>query len=172
MLLTRKVTFLMLIVLGAACHAGSSAVSAVDASSAVPTESPGVIVGSAQAISAPGGATPAPVDSGSCLPLAQQTSHCPPDWESTIADKATFCAKNKSAPFFGAFRSTEACRGWLRYSGFVFDSGPRSCLYDGVTKRLAGSGVFDGKALYQEWTCGFNPSDFNDEGCPGSGCEQ
>lgn len=119
-----------------------------------------------------GAASAAAHDAGACLPVAElPSSGCPADWAATAAAHATFCATETQSGLFSASRTSEACRGWLRYTKHLFDGGPRYCLYDPSTGKLAAYGAFDGKAMYEKWTCGFAADDFRDDGCAGVSCE-
>jgi hypothetical protein len=112
-------------------------------------------------------------DAQACRPLeCVSTNECPATWAETIADKFEFCTTRPNEIVYDAFRSTEACRGWLRYALHPFDAGPRYCLYDPATGRLAGYEAIAGKASYEEWTCGFGREDFNERDCPGLTCAQ
>ena len=85
-----------------------------------------------------------------------------------MVDMPAFCAKN--APFFDAFISAGVCRGQLHYSQYLFDAGPRYCLYDPVSLKLTGYGAFDGKVQSAQSTCGVARADFDDQGCAGKSC--
>jgi hypothetical protein len=104
-----------------------------------------------------------------CVALDTVAQNCPRNWGSVPDEMATFCVKN--APFFEAFRSKGVCRGWLRYTRHLFDGGPRFCLYDPVTLALVGWGAFDGKANFEQFSCGIKRDDFfDDQGCEATGC--
>jgi hypothetical protein len=103
------------------------------------------------------------------VPLANVGDKCPPDWAAAITASAAFCAE-QNHPEFDVFVSTEPCRGTLHYTRHLFDGGPRYCLYDPTSKQLVGYGAFDGKAGYQEWSCGRPRADFDDASCAGSAC--
>jgi len=104
----------------------------------------------------------------SCVSLATVADQCPADWSGVRAAMDAFCAKE--APFFSAFQSSGVCRGRLRYSRYLFDAGPRYCLYDPVTFKLVAYGAFDGKALSQQYSCGVAQEDFDDRDCAGVSC--
>jgi len=104
-----------------------------------------------------------------CVALATVAQNCPRNWGSVPDEMAAFCAKN--APFFEAFRSKGVCKGRLRYTRHLFDGGPRFCLYDPVTLALVGWGAFDGKAGFEQFSCGIKRDDFfDDQGCEGTTC--
>ena len=105
--------------------------------------------------------------STTCVPLAQVAAMCPADWSAVPEAMSAFCAKE--APFFDAFRSAGLCRGRLHYTRYLFDGGPRYCVYD-TTLKLVGYGAFDGKAMFEQWTCGVKKEDFDDKDCPGMTC--
>lgn len=104
----------------------------------------------------------------SCVPLSTVSDQCPPTWTSAQIARATFCSKN--APFFDSFLSTSTCRGTLHYSTYLFDGGPRYCVYDAATEKLIRYGAFDPKAMFEQMSCGSAKTDFNTEGCAGVGC--
>jgi hypothetical protein len=112
-------------------------------------------------------------DGGStaCVPLSDPCGGCPATWAAAIEDNTQFCAAHADG-LFSAFVSTEACRGRLRYTQHVFDGGPRYCQYDPISERLTGFAHFDGKALYEAWSCDTPKEDFDDRDCPGLTCEQ
>jgi hypothetical protein len=106
--------------------------------------------------------------SATCVSLTNVSDQCPADWEAAIADQIAFCAKE--APFFGSFLSTVSCRGGLHYTKYLFDAGPRYCVYDPATRQLVGYRAFDGKALFEKTSCGLDEADFDDQGCVGMTC--
>lgn len=115
--------------------------------------------------------SPERVDDGSaCVALASVRDQCPADWGAAIADQIAFCAAE--APFFDTFLSSESCRGSLLYTRYLFDAGPRSCLYDPATWALAGYRAVDGKAGFEQTSCGSSPADFDHQGCAGTTCPQ
>jgi hypothetical protein len=103
-----------------------------------------------------------------CVPLASVAASCPPDWAAAMAAHGAFCAKE--APLFEAFLSKAPCRGRLHYTRYLFDGGPRYCVYDPATKKLSGYAAFDGKAMFRQVSCGVDEADFSDVGCDGEGC--
>lgn len=105
-----------------------------------------------------------------CVPLASVAANCPADWAAAAAAKGPFC--DKEAPHFEAFLSKAPCRGRLHYTRYLFDGGPRYCLYDAATMRLAGYAAFDGKAMFKEVSCGVAEDDFSDRGCDGETCPE
>ncbi len=107
-------------------------------------------------------------DSGACYPVGA-TMGCPAEWSLTLADQIDFCVKTELD--HEANRSIGACRGFLRYTVHLFDAGPRYCLYDPITLKFAAYGAFDGKVMFEMWTCGFKREDFGDEGCAITTCE-
>jgi hypothetical protein len=112
-----------------------------------------------------GSSTPA-----SCAPLASVSASCPPDWTAALSDKPTFCARE--TPLFDAFLSTATCRGRLHYTRYLFDGGPRFCVYDPGTLELTGYAAFDGKARFEQTSCGTAKADFDDRGCAGDTCDR
>jgi hypothetical protein len=104
--------------------------------------------------------------SSSCLPLS--AAPCPLDWTAAVADEAQFCVKE--APFYDAAISTAPCRGLLRYTRFLFDAGPRYCVYDPGTLALRGYRAYDGKAGFEATTCGSTAADYDITGCAGNSC--
>ncbi len=104
--------------------------------------------------------------SSSCLPLS--AAPCPPDWTAAVADEARFCMKE--APFYDAVISTAPCRGLLRYTRFLFDAGPRYCVYDPSTLALRGYRAYDGKLGFEATTCGSTAADYDITGCAGNSC--
>lgn len=104
-----------------------------------------------------------------CTPLAKLADNCPPDWSAVGADKATFCATRQLSEF-NVLVSSDACRGSLHYTKYLFDGGPRYCLYDPSTQKLVAYGAFDGKAGHQEWSCGVDRTAFDDKDCAGDRC--
>jgi hypothetical protein len=104
--------------------------------------------------------------SAGCLPLS--AAPCPPDWTAAVADEAQFCVKE--APFYDAVISAAPCRGLLRYTRFLFDAGPRYCVYDPGTLALQGYYAYDGKAGFQAITCGSTAADYDITGCAGNSC--
>jgi hypothetical protein len=60
----------------------------------------------------------------------------------------------------------------LRYTRYLFDGGPRYCQYDPVSGSLTGFAHFDGKAMYEAWSCDTPKEDFSDRDCPGLACGQ
>jgi hypothetical protein len=111
-----------------------------------------------------------------CAPLARFTEECPAEWTGAQADKGAFCAERAKAGGHGprsevnAFVSTDACRGWLRYTKHLFDAGPRYCLYDPKTQKLAGYRAYDGKAGSEAWSCGVDKGAYDDTDCSGPSC--
>lgn len=93
-----------------------------------------------------------------CVELAP-TLECPATWKETIIAGRSFCASRGKQPNFTVSRSMGACGPWLRYSLFLFDGGPRNCLYDPKTEKLAGFAFFDGKASWQQRSCTVEQSD-------------
>jgi hypothetical protein len=107
-------------------------------------------------------------DESACVALASVSDQCPADWGATIADQIAFCAQE--APFFDTFLSTGSCRGGLHYTKHLFDAGPRFCVYDPATLELVGYRAVDGKAGFEQTSCGSNQADFDDQGCAGMTC--
>jgi hypothetical protein len=107
-----------------------------------------------------------------CLPLTNVVNPCPADWNTALADKATFCKSPSSLPYpmFDAFLSTNSCHGFLRYTKHLFDGGPRFCIYDPGSLVLVGYYIVDGKALFEAISCGSTKTDFDDTACAGSTC--
>jgi hypothetical protein len=93
-----------------------------------------------------------------CVPLAP-SPECPPTWAETITAGKDFCGSRGKTPGFSLSRSNAACGPWLRYSTYLFDAGPRNCLYDPTTEKLAGFGFFDGKANWQQRSCNVEQSE-------------
>lgn len=81
------------------------------------------------------------------------TEECPATWAQTITAGKDYCAAHRGHSEFSLVRSTAACGPWLRYSLYLFDAGPRNCLYDPKTEKLVGYAFFDGKASWQKRTC-------------------
>lgn len=104
-----------------------------------------------------------------CTPLEKLAAQCPADWASVTADKEGFCA-TRQMPDFDVFVSTSACRGRFLYTKHLFDGGPRSCLYDPATGKLAGYRAYDGKARYEAFSCGVDASAYEEAGCSGATC--
>ena len=98
-------------------------------------------------------------------------SQCPADWAAAVADQNAFCAADEVA-FFDTFLSSESCRGSLHYTKYLFDAGPRSCLYHPATGALVGYRAVDGKAGLEQTSCGVDEADFDDQGCAGKACPQ
>lgn len=120
-----------------------------------------------------GGSTPAESSpSDKCVPLDKVRADCPANWDAALAASQTFCSERRDKESFDAFVSTDACRGALRYTRHLFDGGPRYCFYDPTSKALVAAAAFDGKALYEAWSCGRPRSDFDDSGCPGAPCSR
>jgi hypothetical protein len=112
-------------------------------------------------------------DAGACVPLASVVGvECPPTWTAALADKAAFCAKPAVPGLFDAFTSSAACGGFLRYSRYLFDGGPRFCIYDPTSQALKGYRASDPKALRWDLTCGNDLSQFDEAGCTGTSCAQ
>ena len=109
-------------------------------------------------------------DGSACVALASVSDQCPADWAAAIADQITFCAEE--APFYDAFVSIGACRGSLHYTKYLFDAGPRFCLYNPTTGELVGYAAFDGKAGFERTSCGTDPAELDDQGCAGTTCAQ
>lgn len=108
-------------------------------------------------------------DASSCLPLS--TAPCPADWTAALADRGRFCMVNAGSPLgYDAVVSTAPCRGLWRYTRFLFDAGPRYCVYDPSTLALRGYYAHDGKAGVDAITCGATPADFDMTGCAGASC--
>lgn len=107
-------------------------------------------------------------DGTSCVTLASVADECPATWNAAIADQSTFCATE--FPFFDTFLSSHSCKGSLRYTRYLFDAGPRSCLYDPANGKLVGYHAVDGKAMFEATSCGISQGDFDEQGCPGSTC--
>lgn len=109
----------------------------------------------------------------SCVTLENAAGNCPADWNAVQADQQAFCAlygQRRDLAEFHTFVSTAACRERLHYSRYFFDAGPLFCLYDPATLKLAAYARFDGKALFDEMTCGTTRDAFGDDGCAGFGC--
>jgi hypothetical protein len=87
---------------------------------------------------APSGTTSAPAqaasDSKGCMLLDDMRSNCPSDWAGVSADREAFCSK-RHHPSYSVFLSTAPCRGELHYVRYLFDAGPRHCLYDPVSRQ-------------------------------------
>jgi hypothetical protein len=121
--------------------------------------------------SSPAGGAADARNTSPCIPLADVTpEECPATWPGAQAAKASFCIDQRRFPMFDTFLSTDACRGFLRYTRYLFDAGPRYCLYDPMTLALRGYRASDGKALYEAMTCGSASSDFGDKDCAGTAC--
>ena len=110
-------------------------------------------------------------DSKGCVPVAEMSSHCPAEWTGVSPDREAFCSK-KPHPSYSVFVSTAPCRGALHYVRYLFDAGPRHCLYDPATRKLIGYGAFDAKVSYSAWTCGHDRADFDAKGCEGLACPE
>jgi hypothetical protein len=106
--------------------------------------------------------------STTCVPLAAVAPECPPDWNAALTARDAFCARND--PFFDTFFSSAPCHDGLHYTRYLFDGGPRYCVYDPATLKLTGYGAFDGKAMFQQFSCGTERAAFDDQGCAGEGC--
>lgn len=105
-----------------------------------------------------------------CVQLAP-TPECPATWKETITAGKSFCAGQGKQPGFTLSRSNGVCNNWLRYSTNLFDGGPRNCLYDPKTEKLAGFGFFDGKANWQQRTCNIEQSEAAfPQNCPNLTC--
>ena len=104
-----------------------------------------------------------------CVALASVSGQCPADWAAAIADQSAFCAAN-ALPLFDTFLSSASCRGSLHYTRYLFDAGPRFCLYDPTTGALVGYRAVDAKAGFEQTSCGSNQADFDDQGCAGTTC--
>ena len=114
---------------------------------------------------------PAQANASACIPLADvKPEECPATWPEAQAAKARFCIDERRGPSFDTFLSTEPCGGFLRYTRYLFDAGPRFCLYDPTTLALRGYRAVDGKAFYQAITCGSVVTDFGDQDCAGTAC--
>ena len=107
-------------------------------------------------------------DASACVALASVSDQCPADWSAASADQLAFCAKE--APLLATFLSTATCRGGLHYTRYLFDAGPRFCVYDPATLALVGYRAVDGKAGFELTSCGANEADFDDQGCAGTTC--
>ncbi len=107
-------------------------------------------------------------DGSACVALASVSDQCPADWAAAIADQIAFCAKETA--FFDTFLSIGSCRGGLHYTKYLFDAGPRYCVYDPATRELVGYRAVDGKAGFEQTSCGANEADFDDQGCAGMAC--
>ncbi|MFO0734859.1 MAG: hypothetical protein U0270_03230 [Labilithrix sp.] len=88
-----------------------------------------------------------------CVEKVAPNAECPGTWAETIPAGKAFCADRGKSPMFTLARSGGACGPYLRYTTFLFDGGPRNCLYDPKTEKLVGFGFFDGKASWQQRTC-------------------
>ncbi len=110
-----------------------------------------------------------PTDGGpACVALASVSDQCPADWGTAVADQSAFCAAYASP--YDAFLSIASCRGSLHYTRYLFDAGPRVCLYDPTTGALVGYRAVDAKAGFEQTSCGSNQADFDDQGCAGTRC--
>jgi hypothetical protein len=118
------------------------------------------------AVDAP--AAPDGRDGSACVPLATVDAQtCPATWaEATAAHKA-FCIRewHGGRGLYSADLSTSACRSFLRYTRYLFDAGPRTCLYDPITLDLRGYRAFDGKAMFEATTCDSTPDQYDGKGC-------
>ena len=105
-------------------------------------------------------------DGDSCTPLSEMTAYgsndCPPTWEQAQAKAPTVCDE---AFEFSTTLSRSPCEGYLRYTAYLFDGGPRYCLYDPTTFALVGYGISDTKALHEEYSCGIDQALFAPETC-------
>jgi len=111
-----------------------------------------------------------PDQPGACQPLADiPQNDCPATWPGATAAAATFCAE-EAGSLFGAFVSTDACRGLLRYTRHLFDGGPRFCLYDPGSHALVGYRLSDPKGFQFAVSCGPAESVQNDRDCLGVHC--
>jgi hypothetical protein len=103
-------------------------------------------------------------DAEACLPLetiGAQT--CPATWDEAIAGHLAFCTferRDRGLGLFDADRSGTACQGFLRYNRYLFDAGPRFCLYNPVTLALAGYYGVGTKSMFRQITCGASPQQF------------
>jgi hypothetical protein len=98
---------------------------------------------------------------------------CPATWaEATAAHKA-FCIRewHGGRGLFDAALTSTTCRGFLRYTRYLFDAGPRTCLYDPTTLALRGYYAFDGKAMFKAITCGSTPDQYDSKDCGVLTCE-
>jgi hypothetical protein len=78
---------------------------------------------------------------------------------------------NAGSPLgYDAVISTAPCRGLLRYTRFLFDAGPRYCVYDPISLALQGYYAHDGKAGFDAITCGSTPADYDIAACAGASC--
>jgi hypothetical protein len=110
-------------------------------------------------------------NASACNPLTDvKPEECPATWPEAQAAKARFCIDGRRGPSFDTFLSTEPCGGFLRYTRYLFDAGPRFCLYDPTTLALRGYRAVDGKLSYQSITCGSAVTDFGDKDCAGTAC--
>jgi hypothetical protein len=107
-------------------------------------------------------------DGSACVALASVRDQCPANWAAAVADQIAFCASE--APFYDAFLSTESCRGGLHYTKYLFDAGPRYCMYAPATQQLVGYRAVDGKAGFEQTSCGYDQAGFDDQGCAGIYC--
>ena len=106
-----------------------------------------------------------------CIPLADvKPEECPATWPEAQAAKARFCIDERRGPSFDTFLSTESCGGFLRYTRYLFDGGPRFCLYDPTTHAVRGYRAVDGKTFFRAITCGSAVTDFGDQECAGTAC--
>jgi hypothetical protein len=106
--------------------------------------------------------------SSTCVPLATVAAECPPDWNAAKVAKDAFCAQQM--PEFDAFFSTARCHDRLHFTRYLFDGGPRYCVYDPATLKLTGYGAFDGKAMFEQLSCGTDRAAFDEQGCAGEMC--
>jgi hypothetical protein len=89
-----------------------------------------------------------------------------------LADRDQFCMVNAGSPLgYDAVISTAPCRGSLRYTLFLFDAGPRYCVYDPISLALRGYHAHDGKAGFDAITCGSTPADYDIAACAGTSCQ-
>jgi hypothetical protein len=103
-------------------------------------------------------------DAEACLPLETiDAQTCPASWDEAIAGHLAFCTyerRDRGLGLFDADRSGTACQGFLRYSRYLFDAGPRFCLYDPGTEALVGYYGVGTKFMFREITCGSSPEQF------------
>jgi hypothetical protein len=98
-------------------------------------------------------------DADSCVKTVEPDENCPATWAETISAAKAFCGGHGKQPGFSLERANAACGPWLRYTTNLFDGGPRNCLYDPKTEKLAAIGFFDGKAGWQKRSCNVERQD-------------
>lgn len=116
-------------------------------------------------------------DPAPCLRTEETASKCPATWAETIQTKFDACVRATPPDewpygwplgWSGGRRTRDACDGWLRYeAGFLSLT---ACLYDPVTEKLAGWGVFEDNDQRVGISCGLDVREFHHAACPMDDC--